>query len=332
MKKGKYYKPIENNQEIQCLLCPAKCFIKHGKTGFCRVRKNNSGILEPLTYGKISGMSLDPIEKKPMYHFFPGKQILSVGSIGCNLKCVFCQNFDISQNFNFSYLREVSKEQLLELAVSNENNIGIAFTYNEPLIGYEFVLDTSVYFRENGLKNVIVSNGIINREPMLELVSYIDGANIDLKGIDDEFYKNNCRAGNADTVLQTIEILYKNKVTVEVTNLIVTGLNDSIEKIKILVDSVSSISKDIPLHFSKYFPRYEYLKPATNEKILLSAYEYGKTKLNYVYVGNANIDKTSNTYCPSCGKLLIERLGYSVKKMFNTVNCPECKTYIYGIE
>ncbi|HPG29462.1 MAG TPA: AmmeMemoRadiSam system radical SAM enzyme [bacterium] len=323
MNKTKYFRTLSSG-DVQCLLCPVRCVIKPNAAGFCGARKNISGTLESLIYGKISAASFDPIEKKPMYHFFPGKEILSIGSAGCNLKCLFCQNSDISQSLDFSLLNDITGVRLLDIATSNKNNIGIAFTYNEPIINFEFVSDVAGLFKKNGLRNVLVSNGMINPEPLSELVSKIDGANIDLKGADDEFYKKNCKAGNVKTVLNTIETLHKNGVVVEATNLIITDLNDSMEKIKNLVDELASISNEIPLHFSRYFPRYKCSNPPTPEKILREAFEYGKTKLKYVYTGNANMENSSNTYCPECGKTLIERRGYSVKKYFDSEKCPHC--------
>ena len=319
----RYYNKIEG-KKIICGLCPQNCIIADDRKGFCGVRRNKDGILYSDSFGKISALAFDPIEKKPLYHFFPGKQILSIGSLGCNLKCVFCQNSDISQNSNFSNLNSVTPDFLLETALSNKNNIGIAYTYNEPLINFEFVCETAKLFSKYNLKNVLVSNGLINEEPLKELLQYIDAANIDLKGITNEFYKKNCGAGTPENVLNTIKTLYSNGKTVEATNLIVTGANDKIEDIKKLVDAISDISKNIPLHFSRYFPRYKYEMPPTDEKIITAAFEYAKTKLNYVYAGNIHLPGMSNTYCPDCGCIVIEREYYQIKNYTKDGRCKKC--------
>ncbi|HON55491.1 MAG TPA: AmmeMemoRadiSam system radical SAM enzyme, partial [bacterium] len=269
---AKKYFEIISNDFIECRICPNNCKIKNGRSGFCGTRENQTGKLFLKTYGKISGAAFDPIEKKPLYHFYPNREILSIGSVGCNLKCIFCQNSDISQEYNFDYLYSAPSEQLLELSQKNKNNIGIAFTYNEPLINFEFVLDTAKYFIEHNQKTVIVSNGLINDEPLRELLPYLSAANIDLKG-DNDFYKKNCYAGSFDNVLSIIEKIYKSGKIVEVTNLVVSGLNDNIQSIKKIVDAVSEISADIPLHFSRYFPRYKYSAPATDIAILENAYD-----------------------------------------------------------
>ena len=329
MTEAGYYKK-NGGLKVICELCPQNCVIADGCRGFCSVRSNRNGILYSDIYGKISGLAFDPIEKKPLYHFYPGRQILSVGSVGCNLKCLFCQNSDISQTSNTNFLQDVNSEYLLKASQSIKENIGIAYTYNEPLINYEFVHETAKLFSANKMKNVIVSNGLINEEPLKDLLKYIDAANIDLKGISREFYKKNCGAGTPENVLNTIKTLYSAGIIVEVTNLIVTGANDELEDIKKLVGAVADISKDIPLHFSRYFPRYKYNQPQTPEKIMIEAYEFAQTKLSYVYAGNIQIPGTSNTYCKKCSSVIVSRDHYNIDNRINDGRCFKCNNHIYG--
>ncbi|HPU08203.1 MAG TPA: AmmeMemoRadiSam system radical SAM enzyme, partial [Candidatus Atribacteria bacterium] len=204
MKVAHFFTNLENNR-VQCLLCPHQCIIAEGRRGTCRVRKNEGGILYAQTYGKISSLALDPIEKKPLYHFYPGREILSVGSVGCNLHCSFCQNWSISQASpeNFS-LREANPEDLASLAHRN-GSIGLSYTYNEPFIWWEFVYDTAQLVQKKGLKNVLVTNGYVEEEPLRELLPWIDALNVDLKSMDDDFYRHYC-GGTLSPVLRTIEI------------------------------------------------------------------------------------------------------------------------------
>lgn len=248
LKEALYYEKMRDGK-VKCNLCPHGCIIKDGSLGICKVRQNKYGILYTLNYGKISSYAYDSIEKKPLYHLRPGSEILSIGTFGCNLKCSFCQNWQIA-HFEPSTV-EISDEELLELA-KKDNSIGIAYTYNEPSIWYEYVLNMAEKVKKADLKNVYITNGYIEKEPLEKLLPYIDGMNIDLKAIDDEFYKKLCK-GNVATVLETIKLVHK-KTLVEVTTLVIEGENDSIEKIRELAEWLSSIDKNIPLHLNRYFP------------------------------------------------------------------------------
>ena len=266
---------------VKCLLCPHSCIIAPGKTGICRARKNIDGVLYAINYGECVSLCMDPIEKKPLYHFYPGSQILSTAPNSCNLVCPFCQNAEISQsNAPTQY---ISPEKLVDMAVS-KNSVGIAYTYTEPFTWYEYLLDTAKLAHKQGLKNVIVTNGMINEKPLVELLPYIDAANIDLKSMDDGFYKNILH-GELETVLNTIRIT-KKYWHIEITNLIVPNYNDSIELLTQLVDFVASIGIDTPLHFSRYFPHYKLTIPPTPIETLHLAYRIAKEKLQYVYLGN----------------------------------------------
>ena len=263
-KEAMYYEKM-NNGRVKCFLCPHRCTIKDGYSGICGVRKNKNGILNTINYGKISSYAYDPIEKKPLRNFYPNTRIFSIGSFGCNLKCRFCQNWHI-------------------LALAGENSIGIAYTYNEPTIWYEYVFHIAKKIREIGLKNVLVTNGYIEQEPLKELLPFIDALNIDLKSYDDEYYRELC-GGNIGPILETIKMSAE-KSHVEITTLIVEGENDSPEKIGSMAYWISQIDKNIPLHITRYFPAYKMNNPPTSLDILTELKEQADKYLKYVYLGN----------------------------------------------
>lgn len=316
--EAKYYEKFE--EYVQCKLCPHLCKILPGKSGICRARKNENSKLWAVDYGETTSVALDPIEKKPLYHFYPGTQILSIACNSCNMRCPFCQNWGISQvEVSTEYL---SPEMLVKI-FRDHGGIGVSYTYTEPLMWFEYLLDATELIREAGGKNVLVTNGLINEEPLKELLPLIDAMNIDLKTMDDKTYKKVLN-GDLDTVKKTIEIS-RSHCHVEITNLIVTGLNEKAEDIDKLIDYVASIDRHIPLHFSRYYPNYKYTKPPSNIKILEYAYENAKKKLKYVYLGNIHAEDGSNTYCPECGNLLIERLYYkALIKGLKDSHCAKC--------
>jgi pyruvate formate lyase activating enzyme len=323
MKKEALFWEKREDGRIHCLLCPVGCIIAEGKVGVCMGRKNEGGTLYATNYGRLVSIAIDPIEKKPLYHFHPGEPILSTGPNGCNMKCQECQNWTISQEE--SSTQYVSPEDLVKLTM-RENSKGIAYTYTEPLIWYEYVLDTARIATEKGLYNVLVTNGYIHEEPWKRLLSHIDAMNIDLKSMDDEFYKKVCK-GKLAPVLKTIELSHRNKIHVEITNLLITTLNDSEEQIQKLVDFVANLSDRIPVHFSRYFPSYKMDLPPTPLETLQKAFLLAKRKLKYVYIGNAYIPNTSNTHCPSCNALLIERDGYHTSVVgIEDGKCKNCGT------
>ncbi len=323
-KKALFWEELKGFQ-VRCKLCPHNCIIDKDKTGICGVRKNISGELYATTYGLVSAVAIDPMEKKPLYHFYPGKDVLSFGTIGCNFKCPYCQNWHISQNTSYP-VEFISPEEAVEIAIRRKVNL-IAYTYSEPLIWYEFVLDTAKLAHEKGIKNVLVTNGYINSEPLKELVKYIDAANIDVKAFNQNFYSKLCK-GKLEPVLKNVEYLY-DKIHIELTMLLIPGWNDDEEEIKEFVDWVSSLSKDIPVHFSRYFPQYKFDVPATPPETIKMAYDIAKEKLNYVYVGNIHIPGASDTYCPECGHLLIRRTGYFIEITgIKEGKCTNCGTKI----
>lgn len=316
--EARYYEKLPNNR-VRCLLCPANCVMSPGRQGICRIRGNSDGILIAQAYGQLVTLAVDPIEKKPLYHFMPGKAILSTGANGCNFRCPFCQNWTISQaKANTEYY---DPEALVEMS-GRGGSVGIAFTYTEPLVWFEYVLDCAKLLRQAGKAVVLVTNGYISEEPARELFPYVDAANIDLKSSSPEFYKKVCR-GNLDDVIRTIRLAREYLVKVELTNLLIPGENDSDKDLNDIVDLVAAIDPTIPYHISRYFPNYEYSTQATPIPILDRAVAIARHKLAYVYPGNYIAE--SDTHCPGCGLSLIRRHGYSVQLPLGRVAaCPGC--------
>ena len=282
MKEALYYKKLEDSK-IQCQLCPKRCIIVPGKRGFCTVRKNVDGTLYSEIYGQTTSVALDPIEKKPLYRFHPGTFILSLGTRGCNFACPYCQNWNISQDPD-AFTQPITTDEIIRQA-KKVRSIGIAYTYNEPIIWYEFVLDTAQVAKNEGLKNVLVTNGYINPEPLRELMPFIDALNIDLKSMEDSFYRKYCSA-TLPPVLETIKTAAKS-AHVELTNLVIPTLNDKEENFAKLRDWIfENLGAEVPLHFSRYFPCYKMRIPPTPLKTLEKAREIVVQKLKYVYLGN----------------------------------------------
>lgn len=331
--EASYYKKLDN-KKVECTLCPHNCVIKNGLYGICKVRKNKNGILYSTNYEKLSAVHPDPIEKKPLYHFYPGKSILSLGSLGCNLKCNFCQNSHISQiNPQNEYHSEIYKSDLIVTeAKRRKNNIGIAYTYNEPVVWFEYMFEIAVKAKENHLKNVVVSNGFINPEPLYELLPYIDAFNIDLKAFTDDFYKKQT-GSNLQDVLNTIEKIVSSRIHLEITYLIIPTLNDNKNDfIKMLKTLVRISGKNSILHLSRYFPSYKSEINETPRNTMKEFYEIAKKHLNFVYLGNILSDKGNNTYCPNCGSLLINRaVSFSVTSGLNENRCINCNHVIPGL-
>ncbi len=302
-----YQKSLPNNK-VECLLCPAYCKIDEGKYGICGTRFNKGGTLIAENFGELVTACFDPIEKKPLYHYFPGSVIFSTGGNGCNFKCANCQNWQISQEKVPTSF--VTPQDLVSMA-GKQGSIGVAYTYTEPLVWFEYILKAGHLIKEAGLKNVLVSNGYINPEPLKELLPVIDATNIDLKGMRPEFYRKVCK-GKLEPVLENIRRFYEAGVHLEVTNLVITELNDSTEDFERLADFIAGISPEIPLHLSAYYPTYKMDKPATSSVKLQEAYKIASDRLRYVYLGNLAIPGKSDTYCPDCGNTAIKREGYRI--------------------
>jgi len=312
--------------DVRCLLCPHMCLIPSNGTGRCRSRKNDGGELVAVSYGRHIGLSIDPIEKKPLYHYHPGSAILSTGANSCNLRCCFCQNYHSSQMEIQTGM--ITPEALLELMNTREHK-QIAFTYTEPFTWYEFIYDFAVLAQGQEIGIVLVTNGYVNPEPFKLLAPYIKAMNIDLKSSGDEFYHQYCQ-GSLAPVVRTIEAAFSMGIHVEVTNLIISNLNDSDEDITGVIRFVSEVSPDIPLHFSRYHPAWHCSEPPTPERTILKACEMAKHSLKYVYSGNLPTE-VNDTCCPSCSKTVIRRKGSQVHSEFDIEGfCPQCKTMIYG--
>ncbi len=283
-----YEKFVEKGKEkLRCLACSHKCIIEKDKTGICGVRKNINNKLMSLVYGKIASMNADPIEKKPLYHFLPGSYAFSIGTVGCNFRCDFCQNFDISQTAKrgFIFGQDFTPEDIVKKAIQN-NCKSIAYTYNEPIVFVEFVKDVAKIARKKGLKNILVTNGYFSRESFDYISNYIDAMNIDLKSFNKDFYKKYC-GGKLEPVLETIKLAYKKGIHIELTTLVIPGLNDSEEEFEKIAKFIAKIDKNIPWHISRFFPRYKMFdKQPTSIETLKKAYEIGKKYLNYVHIGN----------------------------------------------
>lgn len=312
MHEACFYEKLANNAVV-CRLCPHNCSINDGQVGLCGVRKNINGSLFAKSYGVVSTIHIDPIEKKPLYHFYPGKDILSIGSFGCNLKCSFCQNWEISQykSGNFGYYRIYTVEEIVSEASNLNTNIGIAYTYNEPTIWYEFMLDIAQEARDNNLKNVMVTNGFINEKPLKELLNYIDAFNVDLKAFSEAFYKKITKS-ELSPVLRTIKQISDSGRHIEITNLVIPVLNDNEDEFRKMAKWISrETGRDTVLHISRYFPNYKMLIALTGLHILDRLYDIAREYLDYVYLGNVNLEpQKSFTFCSECGSKIIERTAY----------------------
>jgi pyruvate formate lyase activating enzyme len=311
LKEARYWEPADGGR-ARCLLCPHGCRIAEGQAGVCQVRRNLGGVLRSLNYGRVAAVHLDPIEKKPLFHFHPGALILSLGTVGCNLACSFCQNWAISQAA--SGTRPLLPEQAVAAAQAEVGNIGLAYTYNEPFVWYEFVLETAELARAAGLKNVLVTNGFVSEAPLRELLPLIDAMNVDIKSMREEFYRELCR-GQAAPPRRTVELARAAGCVVEITNLVIPNWNDSDEDFTDLTEWIAGLDPEVPLHFSRYHPDHKLSEPPTPAATLARARELAGQKLPYVYVGNLRTSDGENTLCPGCGKTAVERQGFEVVRL-----------------
>ncbi len=327
MKEAGFWKRLKEGK-AQCRLCNRFCVIKEGRTGNCGVRKNISGKLISLVYGKTLALTVDPIEKKPLFHFRPGSACIGVSTYGCNFHCLHCQNYHISQIFDEKAIKGtpfISPEQIVEKTL-REGVEGVAYTYTEPTIFAEYALDTMKLAKKRGLYNVWVSNGYMSRECADALVPFLDAINIDLKG-PDKFYKEVVGNVLREKVLENIKYFHEKGVHVEVTNLIVPGHNDSEKDFREVSKFVHSIDPEMPLHFSRFFPHYkmDYLPPTDVEKINKAKEIAEKVGIKYVYRGN--LAGEDNTYCKKCRNLLIRREMYNIGILGLKGNkCSKCNT------
>jgi pyruvate formate lyase activating enzyme len=336
VKEALFYRALPG-AEIRCELCPHACLIKPGERGLCGVRENRDGKLISLVYAKPIAVHVDPIEKKPLFHVYPGSLAFSVGTVGCNLACAFCQNAEISQLPAQGTAsipgRQLQPAELVELAL-REGCRTVAYTYTEPTVFFEYALDTSVAAREQGLLNTFVTNGYISHAAVERIRPYLDACNVDLKSFSDEFYRS-LTGGRLAPVLETLEHLRKAGVWIEVTTLLIPGLNDSDEELAKLTEYLSGkLGPDTPWHVSRFFPHYRMSStPPTPLDRLRRAAALGKTAgLRYIYIGNTPGDEGEDTICPDCGETVIRRVGFRVmSNLLRDGSCPTCNLKIPGI-
>ncbi len=311
MKEARFW--TEEGERVRCHLCPHSCLIARGKRGICGVRENREGTLFSMNYGMVSSMNVDPIEKKPLYHFHPGEGIFSLGSFGCNLRCQHCQNYLISQaRLGDLQLREMAPEEVSMIAVA-QGCRGVAFTYNEPTIWHEFTYDAMKIAKERGLFTVYVTNGFIQEAPLRELSDHLDAMNIDVKGFTDRFYSEICRA-SLEPVLQAVELAQELGIHVELTYLIIPRENDGREEISRFSRWVAKIDPDIPVHFTRFHPDYQMSDRGPTPRSTMEMAKEVSTRegLNFVYLGNISIPGGGDTTCPNCHTKVVERDGYRV--------------------
>jgi pyruvate formate lyase activating enzyme len=321
---------IQADERLECLLCPQLCKIAKGKTGICGVRKNTGKKIELLTYGVISGISLDPIEKKPLYHFFPGNNILSIGSYGCNMRCDFCQNYHISQNIPAGMSAKITPSDIVKKALAARNNAGLAFTYNEPVIWFEYVKETAILVKAKGLFNVLVTNGFINSDPLNELLEVTDAFNVDLKAFNNNFYQK-LTGASLEPVKKSLKQIVIAGRHLEITTLLITGQNDDLTEMENQVRWIAGeLGTEIPFHLSRYFPMYKRDDPATPHITLQRHYEIASKYLRYVYLGNTMSETGQDTKCPDCNAIVTKRSGYNIQHLnINNGKCSVCGKEIY---
>jgi len=329
MKEAMFYQKLEGDR-VRCDLCNHRCVISQGKRGICRVRENRDGLLYSLVYGKVAASNVDPIEKKPLFHFYPGSTAYSIATVGCNFHCLHCQNWTISQVENGEIVgKETTPGRIVRNAIDNRCQ-SIAYTYTEPTIFYEYAYDVAEIAHEKGLKNLFITNGYISEEALKEISLYLHAANIDLKSMSDSFYRNIC-GGKLQPVLDNIKLYHNLSIWIEVTTLIIPGYNDDSNELKNIAEFIRKIDASIPWHVTRFYPAYKLSDiPPTSLETLRKAVEIGKKAgLEYVYQGN--VREGENTYCPRCGGLLIKRDGFNtvVNKIKNGT-CPYCGKHIAG--
>lgn len=331
LKEALFYERLEGNK-VRCLLCFRRCVISENKTGFCRARINKKGKLYSLVYNHPQALQIDPIEKEPMYHFLPNTEIFCIGTVGCNFVCQHCHNWHLSQgNFKKEESYFLTPREVIEI-VKRKNIKTISFTYNEPTVFYEYILDIAKEAKKNNINIIWHSNGAINKEPLLTLLEYTDGVTIDFKGINNEILTKMSQ-GKIDNTLQTLKIIKEKGKWLEIVNLLIPTLNDKEENIKELCKWIKeNLGEDIPLHFTRYFPNYKLTIPPTPISTLERAYEIAKeVGLKYVYIGNVPGHKYNSTYCPKCNKRLIHRVHFTViENKIKNSKCPFCGNPIPG--
>jgi len=332
------YERLEGNS-VRCFLCRHECRITEGQRGLCRVRENRGGILYSIFYGKPVALSVDPIEKKPLFHFQPGTSSLSIATLGCNFQCEFCQNWDISQYGRMPNLSRhdvsghLAPETVVQQALRN-GCASISYTYSEPTIFLEYARDIGLLARQRGIRNVFVTNGYMTPEAIEECTSFLDAANVDLKAFRNETYRKLIK-GNLEGVLDSIRLLKEKGIWIEITTLIVPGMNDGLQEISDIARFVASVDKAIPWHISRFYPNYRFSdREMTPMETLEGAHRAGlEAGLNYVYLGSSPGHDSESTYCPGCRAKLIERVGWRIRlnRIGGNGACPDCQRRIDGV-
>ncbi|RKZ02383.1 MAG: AmmeMemoRadiSam system radical SAM enzyme [Candidatus Hydrothermota bacterium] len=331
MKEAMFYTKLGDGK-VRCELCRHRCILRDGQIGICKVRKNIGGKLYTLVYGKPIAVHIDPIEKKPLFHFLPGARAFSIATVGCNFRCKFCQNWDISQPTQIEGY-DLPPETAVELAEQHNCEV-IAYTYTEPTVFYEYAYDMAKLAHERGIKNVFVTNGYITRDALEAISPYLDGANVDLKGMNREFYSRYIGARLSE-LLDSIKVFKELGIWLEVTTLVVPGYNDREDELRAVADFIKNeLGEDTPWHVSRFYPHYKMrFVPPTPLETLLRARDIGyEVGLKYIYVGNVP-GESEDTVCPNCHRKLIRRWGFSVmeNKITSDGKCPYCGTKIAGV-
>lgn len=330
------WEPLEEHK-VKCNLCNHRCNIKNGRRGICGVRENREGILETLVYGKVIARNIDPIEKKPLFHFMPGSLSYSIATVGCNFKCRFCQNADIAQmpsDFNGRIVGDAfSPEDVVAAAIKGDCRT-IAYTYTEPTIYFEFAYDTAKLAAKKGIRNIFVTNGYMTEEALQMIHPFLDAANVDLKAFTEDFYRTTCKAKLAH-VKETLKQMKSLGIFVEVTTLIIPGLNDDINELERLAAFLAEdLGPETPWHISRFHPTYKLMdSPPTPVETLIRARDIGmKAGLKYVYTGNVPGESGEKTFCHQCSRLLIDRWGFYIRGIrIKSGKCPECGAAVDGV-
>ncbi|MEX2356635.1 MAG: AmmeMemoRadiSam system radical SAM enzyme [Thermaerobacterales bacterium] len=324
-REAMYYERLSGGQ-VRCTLCPKFCRLSDRQVGACRVRYNDGGHLHTYTYGRNAVTALDPVEKKPLYHFYPGSTLLSLGTVGCNFGCTFCQNWMISQRL--ADTDELAPESAVAMAAGHGDElcVGLCYTYTEPVIWYEYVLETAAQAQAAGLRNVLKTNGYICRDPLTEWLPFIDAMNIDLKAFTEDYYQRICK-GTLAPVMDTIAAAHEHGCHIELTTMLIPGENDDPAQMGRLAAWVANISPDIPLHISRYYPDYQMTSPPTGLGVLERAREAAQDHLHYVYLGNVWGGVGTDTHCKHCRHLLIRRDGLTAvaEGLDESARCRRCR-------
>ena len=338
MRKEAYLTRPLSDGAVQCQVCEHFCAVKPGQAGKCGVRRNYDGTLYLVVYGKAIAIHVDPIEKKPLFHFLPRGDVLSIGTYGCNFRCSFCQNWEMAQRRDFDeerdYLGQDAPPEVLVNTCRQRGIPMIAYTYNEPTVFFEYTYDTARLAHEQGIKNVYVSDGFMSRAALDMIAPYLDGINVDLKAFTEEFYRNVCGARLEPVKRNIRDIAQETDVWIEVTTLLIPGLNDGDDELRAMADWLAGVDPETPWHVTTFRPAYKMLdRPPTSQRALARAYEIGKEAgLHYVYVGNVMDADRESTFCPQCGQLLIQRRGYDVREVWPERGvCPRCGHVVPGV-